>query len=141
MLARTYKIESKRLCIRCYAPTDATLLKTAIDESLEHLLPWMPWAQNEPEPLQAKADRLRKYRGQFDLGVDYTFGIFSKDQQMLIGSTGLHTRLTGNAREIGNWIHARYLRQGYATEAVAALVQVGFEVEQLERIEIRCDPQ
>ncbi len=141
MIAKTYKIETERLIIRCYKPTDAPLLKEAIDQSLEHLLPWMPWAKNEPETVQTKIERLRKYRGQFDLGVDYTFGIFNKEETELIGSTGLHTRLEGNAREIGYWISSRYAKQGYATETVKALVKVGFEIEELDRIEIRCAPE
>ncbi len=33
MLAKTYKIETERLVIRCYKPKDAELLKISIDES------------------------------------------------------------------------------------------------------------
>ena len=101
----------------------------------------MPWAKNEPETIKKKVDRLRKYRGQFDLGLDYTFGIFSKNEEQLIGSTGLHTRLGENVREIGYWINSKFVKQGFATEAVKALVKVGFEIEQLDRIEIRCAPK
>lgn len=140
MLAKTYKIETERLTIRCYHPTDAILLKQSIDESIEHLLPWMPWAKNEPESLQTKIDRLRRYRGRFDLGEDYVFGIFNKDESHLIGSTGLHTRLGENAREIGYWINAQQIKKGYALETVKALTKVGFEIEELERIEIHCAP-
>ena len=140
MLAKTYRIETDRLIIRCYHPHDAPLLKNAIDQSLDHLKPWMSWTKYEPESVQAKMDRLRKYRGQFDLGIDYTFGIFSKDEKQLIGSTGLHTRVGDKAREIGYWINANYIGQGFATENVKALVKVGFEIEQLNRIEIRCAP-
>lgn len=139
-LAKAYRIETERLVIRCYAPQDAVLLKNAIDESLDHLRPWMPWAQNEPETLETKTARLRKYRGQFDLGIDYVFGIFNKAETELIGSTGLHTRPGEDAREIGYWINANYINQGYATEAVKALTVVGFEVEDLDRIEIHCAP-
>lgn len=138
MLAKVYRIETERLVIRCYQPQDAALLKAAIDESLDHLRPWMPWAVHEPESLEAKQARMRKYRGQFDLGQDYVFGIFSKSEEVQIGSTGLHNRLEDEAREIGYWIRATYARQGYATESTRALIKVGFEVEQLERIEIRC---
>ena len=70
MLAKTYKIETERLLIRCYEPSDAKLLKISVDESVAHLLPWMPWAQNEPETIETKMDRPRKFRGQFDLGID-----------------------------------------------------------------------
>jgi RimJ/RimL family protein N-acetyltransferase len=140
MRAKTYRIETERLVIRCYEPRDAELIKRSVDESLAHLRPWMPWAKNEPEPVDQKRERLRTFRGQFDLGLDYTFGIFCKDERSLIGSTGLHTRVDDQAREIGYWIHAQHLRQGYATEAVQALIKVGFEIEELDRIEIRCAP-
>lgn len=141
MLAKTYRIETERLIIRCYEPKDAQLLKDAIDVSLEHLLPWMPWAKNEPETVETKIKRLRQFRGQFDLGLDYTFGIFNKAENELIGSTGLHTRQDSDSREIGYWISAKYIRQGFATETVKALMKVGFEIEGLERIEIRCAPE
>ncbi|MES2731624.1 MAG: hypothetical protein V4714_07745 [Bacteroidota bacterium] len=48
-MAKVYRIETDRLVIRCYEPSDAEKLKNAITESLDHLRPWMPWAQNEPE--------------------------------------------------------------------------------------------
>ncbi len=140
MLAKTYRIETERLVIRCYQPKDAVLLKKSVDDSLGHLLRWIPWAKHEPEPLQNKITRIRKWRGQFDLGEDYTFGIFNREETVLIGSTGLHTRLGGNVREIGYWIHANHLRQGYALETVKALSRVGFDIEQLERIQIHCAP-
>lgn len=140
MLARTYRIETERLTIRCYQPEDAQLLKKSIDESLEHLMPWMPWAKNEPESIQTKIERLRKYRGQFDLGLDYVFGIFDKDQKVLLGSTGLHTGVGEGAREIGYWINVNYLKQGIATETVRAITKVGFELESLDSIEIHCSP-
>ena len=138
ILAKTYKLETERLIIRCYHPTDAVLLKKSIDESIEHLLPWMPWAKNEPENIQTKIERLRKFRGQFDLGEDYTFGVFNKDETVLIGSTGLHTRAGEQAREIGYWINVNHLGNGYALEVAKALTKVGFEIEDLERIEIHC---
>ena len=44
-----YRIHTQRLVLRCWQPTDAPLLKAAIDASLEHLRPWLPWAQHEPK--------------------------------------------------------------------------------------------
>ena len=137
-IAKAYRIETDRLVIRCYQPSDASKLKEAIDNSLDHLLPWMPWAKNEPEDLETKINRLRQFRGWFDLDKDYVFGIFDKEEASLIGSTGLHTRVGDAAREIGYWISAAYTGKGFATEAVSALTKVGFEIEDLERIEIHC---
>lgn len=136
-----YRIHTPRLVIRCWNPVDAPLLKTAIDESVDHLRPWMPWAYNEPEDLQKKIDRLRSFRGKFDLGQDFVYGIFNKDETRVLGGTGLHTRIGEGAREIGYWIHKDYTNQGLATEVSAALTKVAFEIDGVERVEIHCDAE
>ncbi len=137
----TYKIATPRLVIRCYHAkgNDALLLKTSVDESIEHLKPWMPWAWNEPETLEAKEKRIKNFETEFDARIDYTMGVFNLTETELIGSCGLHTRLEHNAREIGYWVNVNHINKGYATEIVRALVWVGFEVEKLDRIEVRCD--
>lgn len=134
-----YRITTPRLVIRCWKPEDAPLLKSAIDESLEHLRPWMPWADNEPEEMQKKIDRIRRWRGNFDLGQDFVYAIFDRDEQRVLGGTGLHTRIGEGAREIGYWIHADWTRRGLATENSAALTRVAFEVDGVQRVEIHCD--
>ena len=63
-----YSIHTRRLVRRCWQPTDVLLLKAAIDANLEHLCPWMLWARHEPEDLHRKIERLRRCRGEFDLG-------------------------------------------------------------------------
>lgn len=135
-----YRIETERLVIRCYQPSDASMLKTAIDESLEHLRPWMPWAHEEPKPLAEKVAMLRRFRGMFDLEQDFSFGLFDLEEKQVCGGIGLHTRLGPDAREIGYWISAAHANRGLTTEAAGALTKVGFEIEHLARIEIRCDP-
>ncbi|MDO6430595.1 GNAT family protein [Flavitalea sp. BT771] len=139
-LAKTYRIETERLVLRCYEPGDASRLHEAIIRSLDHLRPWLPWVQHEPKDPEARIDLIRMFRGQFDLGMDYAFGIFDKMETTLIGSTGLHTRIGKNAREIGYWIGVDHVGKGYATEAVSALVRIAFGIEGLSRIEIRCAP-
>jgi RimJ/RimL family protein N-acetyltransferase len=117
------------------------MLKTAIDQSLEHLRPWMPWAMEEPEELQAKIERLRRWRGMFDLGKDFVYGLFNPEEDVVLGSSGLHTRVGERAREIGYWIHADHINQGLATEAAGALTRIAFEVDAVVRVEIHCDPR
>src|SRR5262249_24384090 len=41
-----YRIVTERLVLRCWEPSDAAALKEAVDASIDHLLPWMPWAVN-----------------------------------------------------------------------------------------------
>ncbi len=135
-----YRIETERLVVRCWSPSDALLLKEAVDSSLEHLRPWMPWARAEPQSLDEKVRLLRRFRGQFDLGQDFVYGIFSAEETEVVGGTGLHTRVGDDAFEIGYWIRASRIGQGFATEASAALTRVAFELCAVDRVEIRVDP-
>jgi RimJ/RimL family protein N-acetyltransferase len=136
-----YRIETERTVIRCYEPRDAALLKSAVDASLDRLVPWLPWAHDEPQTLDAKIELLRQFRGKFDLGQDYVYGIFDREESEILGGTGLHTRVGEGAREIGYWIATRHEGKGVVTETTAALVRVGFEVEHLVRVDIHCDPE
>ena len=97
MTTPPYRIETSRTVIRCWEPGDALLLKVSIDSSLVHLRPWMPWALNEPEPIDAKMERLRHFRAQFDLDKDYIYGIFSLDEHTVLGGTG-HRQATAARR-------------------------------------------
>lgn len=135
-----YRIETQRLAIRCYNPADAGLLAKSVTESLEHLKPWMPWVHEEPEPIEEKVERLKGFRGMFDLEQDYVYGIFNPEETRLLGGTGLHMRLGDNELEIGYWIHKDYTNQGLITESTAALVKVAFEIIHVHRIEIHCNP-
>jgi RimJ/RimL family protein N-acetyltransferase len=135
-----YRIETERLVVRCYQPSDAQLLADSVAESLEHLKPWMSWAHDEPQPFEEKVKRLQRARGNFDLARDYTYGIFNTQETKLLGGTGLHTRLDEHELEIGYWIHKDHINQGLVTESTAALIKVAFEVIHIHRIEIHCDP-
>ncbi|MBV6451848.1 MAG: putative ribosomal N-acetyltransferase YdaF [Anaerolineales bacterium] len=134
-----YRIETKRLVIRCYNPSDAKLLADSVSESVEHLKPWMPWAHDEPQRLESREELLRSFRGKFDLQQDFIYGIFNRDETRLLGGTGLHTRLGDKELEIGYWIHKDFINQGLVTESTAALIKVAFEIIHIHRIEIHCD--
>lgn len=135
-----YRIVTERLVLRCFEPRDAERLKAAVDSSIGHLVPWLPWARDEPQSLEAKIELVRQFRGKFDLGKDFAFGIFDRSESEVLGGAGMHARVGPRAREIGYWIAAARVGQGFATEAAAALSRVGFEIEELERLEIHCDP-
>ncbi len=135
-----YRIETERTLLRCWHPTDAEILLQAVTLSLDHLRDWMPWAKNEPTSLEEKVALLRKWRAEFDLDTDYTYGIFSPDEKEVWGGTGLHKRLKGNALEIGYWIRADLINRGLATEISTALTKVAFCANRVDRVEIHCDP-
>jgi RimJ/RimL family protein N-acetyltransferase len=139
-MTKAHRIVTERLVIRCWDAADAELAKAAIDSSLEHLREWMPWAASEPTTLEEKRSLLEQFARRFERGEDAVYGIFDRDERRVVGGTGLHPRLTDDAREIGYWIRADATGRGLATESTAALTRVGFEVDGLERMEIHCDP-
>ncbi|MDX6453694.1 MAG: hypothetical protein QOH16_3743 [Gaiellaceae bacterium] len=135
-----YRIETERLVIRCYEPEDAPLLKAAVDSSIEHLLPWMPWARFEPQSVEDKVELCRMFRGQFDLDQNYVYGIFSADETEQLGGSGFHKRANEGSLEIGYWVSASAIGQGIATEVTAVQTRAGFELAGLDRIDIQVDP-
>jgi RimJ/RimL family protein N-acetyltransferase len=135
-----YRIQTERLVLRCWEPADAPLLKDAVDSSLDHLRPWMPWAHEEPRPLSEKVRLLQRFRGRFDLGEDFVYGIFAADESEVVGGAGLHTRTRAGSFEIGYWIRASRDGQGLATETAAALTRAAFALCGVDRLEIHVDP-
>lgn len=126
--------------IRCWDPADAALMKDAVDTSLDHLRPWMPWAEAEPSTLEQKRQLLTRFADDFARGDDAVYGIFEPGERRVVGSTGLHPRLEADAREIGYWIRADAAGRGLGSESTAALTRVAFEADAVERVEIHCDP-
>jgi RimJ/RimL family protein N-acetyltransferase len=135
-----YRIETERLVVRCYDPEDAPLLKDAVDRSLDHLRPWMPWTPDQPEPLDDVYERLRDFRAQYDRDENHIMGVFAPDESRLLGGTGLHPRQGEGGLEIGYWIAADATGRGYATELAGVLTRVGFACFEIDRVEIRVDP-
>ena len=100
----------------------------------------MPWAHAHPEPLEATVSLLRQFRASFDGGADFVYGIFEPGEERVLGGGGLHTRVGAGALEIGYWIRADAIRQGFATEAAAALTCVAFELGGVNHVEVHVEP-
>jgi len=136
-----YRVETQRLVIRCWSPEDAPRMRALLDESDDFLRPWIPFMTHEPRTLWETTEWIRGMRGDFDRDINYRYPIFSKDEEILLGETGLYTRAGPGAREIGYLLGKSAAGQGYAIEAAAAMTRVGFEVSAVDRIEIICAPQ
>ena len=140
MIGPAYRIVTPRLVLRCYEPRDAAMAKAAIDASLPELKRFMSWAHGEPTDPQTKIALMRQFRGRFDLGQDFVYGIFDAQERVCLGGAGLHTQKDPHVRELGYWISTSQAKKGYATEAASALVQVAFRVDCVGRLELRCLP-
>lgn len=135
------RIETPRLVVRQCRPGEAHLLRDAVDTSLDHLRVWMPWAMHEPRSLAATQEHIKGSLERFDHGEDFSYSIFAPDEQMIFGGIGLHRRSEVDCLELGYWVRADRVRQGYATEAARALTSAALELEGIDRVQIDCDPR
>jgi RimJ/RimL family protein N-acetyltransferase len=134
-------IETPRLVLLARDPSQAVALKNAIDANLDHLRRWMPWAMDEPSPLGVIETRLVKFAADFETGPDWGYSVYLRGSDAMIGSIGIHASIGPRALEIGYWIDGRLTRRGFATEATAAATRTVLLLPDVDRVEIRCDPE
>ncbi|HEU4538524.1 MAG TPA: GNAT family protein [Polyangiaceae bacterium] len=139
--APAYRLHTPRLVVRCWAPSDAPLLKRAVDASLEHLRPWLDWSLEHPISPVAYVARLRHDRANFDLDRDYAYGIFDRHEREVLGGIAARLGPGAGAREIGYWAAAAHEGHGLVTEAAAALTRTLFFADAARRLEIHCEPR
>ncbi|MGT2949990.1 GNAT family N-acetyltransferase [Streptococcus cuniculi] len=66
------------------------------------------------------------------------YGITVKGSNRIIGSCDFNHRRSDDVFEMGYLLHPDFWGKGYMPEAVAALIEVGFTVLHLHKVEIRC---
>jgi ribosomal-protein-serine acetyltransferase len=128
-------VETPRLTLRVWRLEDAAALDAAVEESREHLRPWMPWA-TAPEGFSTE-QFITDRRAQWAAGGDATYGVFADGA--VVGGAGLHTRRGPRVLEIGYWIHVARIGRGYASELSRALTDTAFQVPGIDWVEIRHD--
>jgi RimJ/RimL family protein N-acetyltransferase len=130
-------VETPRLTLRRWRPEDVDALAAAITASVDHLVPFMPWAELEPLTTEDRLKLIEGWDADWRNGGDVVLGIFRNGTP--IGGSGLHRRRGPNGLEIGYWIHVDHTKQGYATEVARALTDLAFTVDGIERVEIHHD--
>lgn len=135
------RIETPRLVLRARRREDAGLLKEALDASLPELRATMPWASQEPSPVETIAERAEGSARAFAAGEDFAFAIFDRGETRALGGCGLHPRQGPGVLEIGYWIRTDATGRGLATEVSEALLEEGLAQAGVDEIQIRCDPR
>jgi RimJ/RimL family protein N-acetyltransferase len=124
--------------IRTYAAEDMPQLVDVVNRQLDHLRPFMPWAQ-EPVTVEAQTAWWRGTMQPRDDGTgDVAYGIFAMSGALL-GGTGYHLRGAPGVVEIGYWLSADATGRGLMTRVTAALVDVARQLDGVQRVEIKCD--
>jgi RimJ/RimL family protein N-acetyltransferase len=116
----------------------AAAAAVSINESLDHLSPWMAWA-SVPATEAALAVFLAVGEDLWDQRRDFGFSIVEGPEERIVGGCGLHGRLDEHGLEIGYWIHVDRTGQGIATDVSRALTDAAFEIPGIERVRIQCE--
>jgi ribosomal-protein-serine acetyltransferase len=127
-----------RVLVRPYRAGDGQAVFDAVDESRDHILPWLPWGPFHTCPEETEK-QVRKWRARWDLREDLAVGIWDKESGDYCGGSGLH-RIDWSVRsfEIGYWIRKSKHGSGYVTEAVRLLTLLAFDGLAANRVFIRC---
>ena len=123
--------------VRHWREDDAEALSRAVEESLEHLRPWMPWISEEPKAPSVRRELIRTWQREQREGSGEFFGIWNDGE--LAGACGLHRRIGPGGLEIGYWVHPDHVRRGLATQASRELVARAFSDRAVDHVEIHHD--
>ncbi|WP_354637902.1 GNAT family N-acetyltransferase [Kitasatospora camelliae] len=123
---------------RFHGEADLPELHRVIDESLEHLRPWMAWvADHNPA---STAGFLSRRAERWAAGTEFSYAIVLDGA--IVGLCDLFRReeTPGGGWEIGYWLHPAVTGRGLATRAVRALVEQAFALPGTAYVEIVHDP-
>jgi RimJ/RimL family protein N-acetyltransferase len=127
------------LHLRHFTVDDAAAVAAAVGASLDHLRPWMPWADEQSAQTEFQRERLQKLPAQAARGEEWQYGLFERDKPGLLGSFGLMTRRGPGTIEIGYWVHVDAAGRGLATRAASALTDAALAEDGVTRVYICCD--
>ena len=127
---------TERLYLREFTTDDVEPLTAYRSDPryLEHY-PWSTWSRRQSEAFVEGC----MCAGAEDPRREYDLGVTLREERELVGSCGL--RLPGDGRErgdIGYELSPEHWGNGYATEAVSAILELGFGQMGLGEVEARC---
>lgn len=126
---------TERLRLRGPKRGDSAPLHAAIEETLDELIPWLPWAR--PGHSRAETRRyLRAARAAWARRTSFEFVLELAASGTLLGIVSLHRiDWLRHSAGIGYWIRRSRFGQGFATEACAAVLGHAFDALRINRVE------
>jgi RimJ/RimL family protein N-acetyltransferase len=131
-------VDAGVVVLRRWTTADIPAEVAAINASLDHLRPWMPWAA-APATEQSVGEFIGNAIAAWDNGTAFDFAIRDRDSDEIVGGCGLMARRGPGVLEIGYWVAAHRAGRGVGTAVAQALTAVARTVEGCERVEIHCD--
>lgn len=131
------QLEGDRVTVRSYHASDARALYEAIEESREHIRPWLPFAD---ETFEQASDWVIRQHAAWLLRTNLSTGVWEQSSGRFLGSAGLiPSDWQIGYFGIGYWLRTSAEGHGYMSEAVSLLVDYAFSELDAQRLEIRCD--
>ncbi len=118
---------------------DAEAVARAVGDSLEHLKPWMPWADAKSADPTFQRARLANQPERRGRDEEWHYGLFRIANDEFLGAFGLMTRRGPRTLEVGYWLHVDAGGHGFATDATRALTASGLELDGIEQMIVVCD--
>lgn len=110
--------------------------------SRDFLQRWEPTWPRDALTRASFRQRLRQYETERREGTGFTFFIFRRQDDALLGGITLSNirRGVAQAGTLGYWIGKNHARKGYMTDALARVADHAFTQLNLHRLEAACQP-
>ncbi|GHO49416.1 GNAT family N-acetyltransferase [Ktedonospora formicarum] len=133
------ELHDDRIIVRPYRKSDAQALFDAVNESREHLRPWLPFADKH-QTIEETLNWINVVRARWVMREDINLSIWERESGRFLGGTGLHPRTWEIGYfEIGYWLSASAEGHGYLSAGLKLLIEFAFTSLKVQRLEIRCD--
>ena len=131
-------LQGERVFVRPYQQEDAAELFAAINESRDHLRPWLPFADAH-QTLDESRDWIVQQQAAWLLRTKLFTGIWTAKDSHFVGGIGLEpVNWDIGYFQIGYWVRVSATGAGYVTEAVQLLTEYALRHLNAQRVEIRC---
>jgi len=129
-------LETPRLCLRRFQPEDAAAFATYRSDPV--IARYQSWTA--PVSLESAASLVRTFAGgEPEQPGWFQYAVGLRVDRCLVGDVGVNLHENRMQAEIGFTLASERQGQGYATEAVSAVLQDLFERRGLHRVSAECD--
>ena len=133
-----FPVQTERLLLRPF--TDADLEALFAMQSREDVTRYLYWGPRTLDEVRHQLERLKRMNSLDGEGDALRLAAVVRDSGVMIGDVSLHSvNREHRQAELGFIVHPDYHGQGYATEATAEMLRIGFEDLGLHRIYGSCD--
>lgn len=109
-------------------------MQSLITASLDHLRPWMAWAQREPISDRNRRLLFASWEHYWERGTGCIYGIFFDEWP--VGGCALHRRVGPGGLDLGYWLGRPHGGNGFATEAAGALTDAALQLPGIDFVQI-----